>query len=42
MVCSATPIRFLERFRLKIAAGKAGWGQKGTLALALVRSLAGR
>jgi hypothetical protein len=29
-----------ERFRPKIAPGKRGWGQKGTLDLALVRSLA--
>jgi len=31
-----------ERFRPQIEPGRRGWGQKGTLDLALVRSLAGR
>jgi hypothetical protein len=31
-----------EAFRPRIAAGQAGWGQKGDLDLDLVRSLAGR
>jgi len=31
-----------ERFRPKIASGRSGWGQKGTLDLDLIRSLAGK
>ena len=39
---AALGYKLYERFRPTIASGKAGWGQKGTLDLALIRSLAAR